>query len=412
MDAERGIHRVMPGEGCGYQVDIAQVRGIGIVADLKGRDFTVNAMAIPLSGIFSDGIDAAGIIDPSGGCGDLVKGVIRAVQKSVVVDDPLRLVRAYRFSASLGFEIEPQTLGIITSESDRIAGVSPERVREELYAILMQDGSAKVFGAMVGAGLLQRIMPECAAMEGIPQSEPHRYDVLGHSLKALEYAEKIMAGTEGWFGPWHDNIEAYLSASVDGGLNMRGLVKLCAFLHDSGKPSKFYVDGNGRVRFIGHDEEGAKINEGIAARLKMSNFVRETLSSATRGHMRPFHMSEDMISGRAFYRFVRDMGAGLPASLVVALADAFATRDEPGTVATDVEGVVLRLAGYYYGDYIPKKAEPLVRGTDLISLGLKPGPIFRTLLEEVEERRADKTIRDRDGALEYLRSRLREVAGS
>ncbi len=128
------------------------------------------------------------------------------------------------------------------------------------------------------------------------------------------------------------------------------------------------------------------------------------LGKITRAHLRPLHLTKSPVTRHAVYRYVRDIGDDLPASLIVALADAFATRERPGAVATDVEGLVRDIAEYYYGEFKNMKAEPLITGDDLVEeLGLVPGPVFGVILMDVEEKRAEGALVDKEGAIRYVR---------
>jgi poly(A) polymerase len=400
MDADRGVFRVALKEDPDVQVDVSPLKG-SIGDDLAARDFTINSMALPLSHISN-----ADVIDPFGGMSDLRAGIIRAVGSRAFIDDPLRLLRAFRLSSQLGFDIEATTLSYIKEHAPSISEASPERVRDELYSILGSLKSAAAFRRMSEAGLLGEIIKDSGAMTGLPQGEPHVYDLLEHSLRAMEHAEEVMREPGSWFGERTGEVREYLDTPVDGGLRMSGLIKLAAFLHDVGKPTAMRLD-RGRIRFIGHDEEGAKICEGIAGRLKLSSRAAGALAGTVRWHMRPMHLSQGPLTTHALYRYVRDMGDDLPASLVVSLADAFATRERPDAWSTDVEGLVLAAASYYYGEYRKAVEEPLITGRDLIGLfGLKPGPVFKTILDEVGEKRAEGALTTRDDALGYVRENL------
>ena len=408
MDTERDVRRVVV-KGSGAQVDVSPLKG-DITGDLAARDFTVNAMALPLTAIDAGGDIFASLIDPSGGRSDAAAGLIRAVSEKALTEDPLRLLRAFRLAQALGFEVEPSTLSYIEKHAPLVASVSAERVRDELYIMLMGDGTAAAFRAMADAGLLAAVLPETAAMKDLPQDEPHVHDVLGHSLASVEYAEDVMDYPEKYFGGAAEEVGAYLDMRVDGTLTNRGLVKLCALLHDVGKPSAMKKEKD-RVRFTGHDEKGAAISAEIAARLRMSSRAADTLALTARAHMRPLHLSKEGITRHAMYRYARDAGADISASLVVALADAFATRDRPGTVATDVEGVAAAMSEYYYGEFSKAREEPLVRGRDLVEeLGLTPGPAFGVILADVDERRAAGSIKTREEALSYIRKSYPDTA--
>ena len=337
IDAARDVHRVVARGGTGAQVDIAPLKG-DILTDLSVRDFTINAMALPITG----GRRVAGvseslgeIIDPFGGMADIGRRVIRAIGREALEDDPLRMLRAFRLSRQLGFDIEKGTLSLVGELGRGIRDVSAERVRDELYMVLSDSGSARTFLRMAEAGLLKEVLPETSEMAGLAQGEPHDYDLLGHSIKSMEHAEVVMADLGGYFGTRERELRSYLDEEVDGGLKMGGLVKLCALLHDSGKPVTLKYEG-GRTRFIGHDEEGARINGDMAERLRMSARSARAIAVMTRGHMRPLHMSKRGMTRHALYRYARDMGEDLPGSLVVALADALAAN------VVEIDGVIER----------------------------------------------------------------------
>lgn len=396
LDGERDIYRAAKA-GLPFHIDISRLRGT-IEEDLALRDFTINAMAIPVSenGRFE-------LIDPLGGQNDLNTCIIRAVSYNAFIDDPLRLLRAFRLSLQLGFAIEDETLGLIRAQRGVIKGASAERVRDELYLMLEERGAASSFRAMYEAGLLQEVLPELESMEGVPQSAPHEHDVLEHSFRSMYWAERVMGDLGQYFKGLAGDVSGYLDAHVDGPLAMSGLVKLCALLHDTGKPGAYTTEPD-RIRFTGHDLEGEAINIGIAGRLKLSGSAARTLGKVTRAHLRPLHLTKGQVTRHAIYRYVRDIGEDLPASLIVALADAFATREKPDAVSTDVEGLVLDVAEYYYGEFRKMKAEPLITGNDLIDvLGLEPGPLFGVILEDVEEKRAEGAVTDKEGALRYVR---------
>lgn len=423
LDKERGVWRTALPKGA--QVDVSRMKsspparkaltpcpgGEGvkrpsfsreIFNDLSARDFTIDAMALP----FPDG---GSVLDPFLGVEDIGKKLIRALSKSALSDDPLRLMRVFRLAQQLDFHIDDETLQAVREFSPLISGISPERVRDELYIMLEGTGSHQSFREMAEAGLLEQVLPETKPMRGLPQGEAHQYDLLVHSLKAMEYAEDVMSYPEEYFGVRAPEVSRYLSERADGWLTMRGIIKLAALLHDSGKPGTMSREAEGgRIRFTGHDLKGAEVNEMAAARLKLSSRAKELLSLTARHHMRPLHMTKEHITRHAMYRYVRDMDGHLPASLVVALADAFATREKPEPVATDVEGVALKLSEYYYGEFLNQEEAPLLKGRDLIhEFKLKPGPAFSRLLNEVREKRAEGKIKTRDEAIEYVRARLK-----
>jgi poly(A) polymerase len=349
------------------------------------------------------------VIDPYGGMEDIKRRSIKALGDDALVSDPLRMLRAFRLSQQLEFNIDTPTFLSVSTLAGRIKDVSAERVRDELYLMLKAPGAASTFRRMAEAGLLAEVFPETREMAGLVQGEPHVYDLLTHSLMAMEFSEKVMEKPGRYFGKRAQELREYLDGEADGGLDMLGLVKLAALLHDSGKPSAMRYE-YGRVRFIGHDDGGASINDRAAERLRLSARAARALVAITRWHMRPLHMSKQGLTRHALYRYARDMGEDLPGSLVVALSDAFATRGRPDAIWTDVEGVALAASDYYYGEYLKEKEDPLIRGRDLIEIfGLKPGPLFSELIEEVSEKRAEGKIKDREEAINYLKEKIKPL---
>jgi poly(A) polymerase len=399
MDEARGVYRVALRHGAVSHLDVSPLAGT-VKDDLAARDFTINAMALDMAGGNGGGIE---IIDPFGGQDDISAGVIRVLGRQAFVSDPLRLLRAFRLSGELGFHVEEATLAYITELAPLIDKVSCERVRDELYLILGGKGSADVFRGMEDAGLLGRIIPETVPMAGLVQGGPHEFGLLEHSLRAMEHAEAVMDDTVRYFGSDAKSIDEYLDTNADGAFGMRGLVKLCALLHDAGKPATMKLV-EGRPRFFGHADAGAKMLENIGARLRMSERAVRTLSLVASLHMRPLGLSQETPTKRAVHRLVRDAGDALPALLIVALADALATREGQFEQATDVEGMVRRAAGYYFGEHAEARANPLITGRDLIGeFGLEPGPLIGRILRDVEEKRAEGALNSREGALGYVR---------
>ncbi len=131
-------------------------------------------------------------------------------------------MRAFRLARQLDFRIEDGTLQSVRVLSQGIIDVSPERVRDELYILLEGADSSNAFRAMADAGLLEYVLPETNPMRGLPQGEPHEYDLLGHSLKAMEFAEEVMSLSGRIFGVRSAEVLRYLSERADGGFTMRG----------------------------------------------------------------------------------------------------------------------------------------------------------------------------------------------
>ncbi|HIV99465.1 MAG TPA: CCA tRNA nucleotidyltransferase [Candidatus Ornithospirochaeta avicola] len=242
--------------------------------DLKRRDFTINALAASLP----DGE----IIDLHEGKKDLKKGIIRAIGNAEerFSEDALRMLRALRFSSKLSFRIEDETFSAIVKMKDNIRKVSAERIKEELFSLILSDNPTLGLEQMRKCGLMEIILPEINAAYGFALGGMHKNDLYTHLLRTLDYAR----------------INGHSS-----------YVRLAALFHDIGKLSTRKNDESGEreYTFYGHEIKSAEIFESIARRLKTSNEEREKVSHLIRMHM--FNYSPSF-SDAAVRRFVRAAG--------------------------------------------------------------------------------------------------------
>ena len=247
--------------------------------NLRSRDFTVDAMAIPLRCWDTDERFEA-IVDPLNGKADLVHGVLRATSDDVFQNDPGRMLRSVRLANRLGFRMEPDTARAIRRDAPLLHRVSAERVRDEFLGILAADGARVQLEVLDRLDLLCRVLPELEAARNCEQPRAHHYwDVWGHLLHCVEYAEAITAGHRNnaiyTMAPWTAAEDAYFSEIIGDGHTRRTVLKLAALLHDIAKPQTKAPDHNGRIRFLGHSEQGAEI---VEARLPALRLSRRTTS--------------------------------------------------------------------------------------------------------------------------------------
>ncbi len=237
--------------------------------DLIRRDFTINALAYdPLREVLAD---------PVGGEADLSAGVIRAVGDAATRfhEDGLRLLRAVRFSAQLGFRLDPATFIALVRCAPRIEKIAAERIREELDKTLTAPGVASALDLMHECGLLRRILPELAACYGVPQNPHHAFDVFHHSLAAIAAAPP-------------DNLA----------------VRLAALCHDLGKPPTRREAG-GTATFFGHQLVSARLTDGLMRRLRYPTDFRQHVAHLVHHHM--FHYRPEWTDS-AIRRFLREVG--------------------------------------------------------------------------------------------------------
>jgi poly(A) polymerase len=272
-----------------------QVRfGDTLEGDLIRRDFTVNAMAVELPG--------KRFVDPYGGLAHLAAEVIDTpgTPEQSFSDDPLRMMRAARFTSQLFFTPAPRVIAAMTAMADRIAIVSAERVREELSRLLLTDRPRAGLGLLVHTGLADRVLPELPALR-LERDEHHRHkDVYEHSLTVLEQAI---------------DLEPRLSGRPD-------LVsRLAAVLHDIGKPATRKFESGGKVSFRHHDVVGAKLAKKRLTALRFSADEISAVSKLIELHLRFHGYGEGQWTDSAVRRYVRDAGDQLDRLHVLTRAD-------------------------------------------------------------------------------------------
>ncbi len=409
LDAERGAGRVVLSAAEGTaQIDLTDFRGPSLEADLRGRDFTINALAVSVQHLAEAG--SAPVLDPTGGVGDLAKHRLRLAGPRAVSDDPVRAVRAIRLARALGFHLDRAVSRAARTIAPRLAAAAPERVRDELAGILALSRAAAALRALDRLGLLAAILPESLPMKSTSQPAPHRFAVWEHSLRAVEAVDRLLAELDA-LAPHHDRLAAHLAEPLGDGFTRREVLKLAALLHDVAKPGCRQV-AEGRTRFIGHDAVGAEMAKGVAQRLRLSGAATAVLERLVRQHLRLMHLSQvPEVSRRARYRFFRDLGPEAQDLLLLTLADAAAVR------GVSPISVWRGPAGQFVADFLRGWEEdrhqvalpPLLRGEDVMAaFGLAPGPPVGRLLALAREAQDLGQVRTREAALAYLARHAQE----
>jgi poly(A) polymerase len=191
-------------------LDLAEFRASSLEADLQGRDFTINAVALDLKEILEAG--PLRVIDPLGGLEDLSGGLIRMVSAENLAADPLRLLRAYRFAATHGFSLVPETEAAICRQVREFSRVAGERVHQELFTLLGVAAAGPILAQMDRVGLLLQIFPELEDLKGVDQNGYHHLDVFHHSLAAVFHLEEVLAAPSRYFGDLAGDLVSYVAA--------------------------------------------------------------------------------------------------------------------------------------------------------------------------------------------------------
>jgi len=401
LDAERGTARVVESE---VVIDITRLETT-IAEDLARRDLTINAMAFPLAAVRDPA--AAELLDPFGGEADLASRTIRLVAERALTDDPLRLLRVYRFAAALDATVTPDTIAAVRRHAALIARPAPERVARELFLLLDTPDAVTYVRAMDDAGLLGRVLPELEAMRGVTQNEYHHLDVLGHSLETLDCLEDAMSDLPAILGETAPRFEAFLAEDLAAERPRRALLKFAALLHDTGKPAAKSTKG-GRVIFYTHNVLGAEIARKTCERLRLSSRETDEAERYVYRHMIPGDFEAGgTIDERREMRFFRKYGEQGLALVLLSLADGSATRGPKADPdrSERFRRFFRRLAQDYYA-WIGRRLEspPLVNGHDLIAeLGMQPGVELGRILKRIRHRQLVGAVKTREEALELAR---------
>ena len=391
-------YRVIERHNSENYLDIAEMRGENILADLRQRDFTIDAIAMEVK---QDGTIGS-IVDPLRGAEDIEKKLIKTVNERSLVSDPLRILRAVRLASSLGFIIDDATVGEMTELAPLLKNVSVERITLELLLILKNPQSILYVRQMDELGILDIILPEIKSMKGCLQNGYHHMDVWQHSLLVLEHAEHIINKLSDYFGEHSADIERYLARD-----NRLPLLKLSALLHDAGKPATCEVDADtGRITFYHHDKEGARLVDLIAVRLKMSNRHKNFVALLVGEHLHALNLVSGDVKERTKLKWFRKMGDDSVLVIILSMAD---TMSILGPDATEeyrerhISRSKQTVRDYYERIKVQIASPCLVTGSDLIAFGMKSGPDIGKILSKIRSAQDSKEITSRQEALELAR---------
>ncbi len=338
------------------------VRPASLDEDLRRRDFTVNTLLMDFDGNVHDRLGT--------GRADLDARVLRtpAPPLETFNDDPLRMLRAVRFAANLGFEPAPDILPAMRALKTRLVQpvISAERIADELRKMLDSPRPGLAIRLLDEGGLLEVILPEVAACKGVKQGGYHTHDVFGHSVLAVEATPADL------------------------------LVRLAALFHDIGKPVTATPDG----AFTGHEVVGAEMAEGALARLRFAQRDIDVISRLIRLHLRPVYYGPEWTDG-AVRRLARDAGPQLERLMALARADlaasAYPDQGKLDELQRRIDGVLAEK---------PSRMTSPVDGEDIMRIrNLPAGPEVGRVKAQLNELVMDGEIApEREAVLEYLRS--------
>ncbi|MEO8457716.1 MAG: HD domain-containing protein [Chloroflexota bacterium] len=427
LQEERGQARVLL-TGRGMHIDLIPLRAPDIEADLRLRDYTIDALAASLSEIRSGEVT---LIDPTGGVGDIAARVVRMTGEQQLQHDPLRMLRGARIATQLSFAVEAETAEAILRNAARLTEAAPERLRDEMVRIFSCENAGAGMRLLDELGLFSVLLPEMERTRGVEQpTNHHAYDVLGHSFATVEALDMLLLDEppgeapmrEIWQELWADlawcmELRDYFREEVTPGTTRRALLKFCGLLHDIAKPQTKSFEPSGRMRFFGHSDLGAEMATALLRRLRFSSREVSGVAAMIDAHLRPMQLGQSgQPTRRAVYRFFRDTrGFGID-TLFLAMADHLGSVG-PRVTAESFE-YHIALTSYilhirYSEEDTVISPKRIIDGDDLMAaFALQPGELLGDLLEAVREAQAAGEVGTREQALELARAKLAEVAAA
>ena len=352
-----------------------------IEENLFERDFTINAMAMPLRDFLEGNLN--NIIDPTGGMEDLKRRRLRRVREDSIRRDRLRVLRGFRFILYYG--LTPEYDFLKESRITSFSGVAGERIRYELLRIMEHPSSSRVVPLMVHSGIFTRLFPE---------SEPLFRDkeLTRHSLRTYIVLERLMKG---------DNYLTRISELKDYLKDKKKipLLKLASLFHDIGKPYTRTEKGD-QLHFYGHDTLGSRMMREMMEILRFSTKEIDYVSTIIKRHMH-LHLlaTAPELTERAIRRYFRILGELAYPLMFLTYADGYATAGRVKHIEETIDRMIL----IRRADLKKMSRKRIITGYDLIELGIPRGPIYKKILEEVEDLYLEGKLKTKQECIEWIK---------
>lgn len=393
LDEENKIYRLVMPDKKNY-IDITNPIGNSLEKDLMRRDLTMNAVAVNLK--------TFEIVDLSGGITDINNQCINYICEQNFLDDPLRVLRVYRFQAQLGFQLSAETVTAVCKYVDLIHNPAVERINYEIIRLFEGQYAHKALKKMDKTWLLEEIFPFVNELKQVPPNTHHHLRLFEHSIETVKNITELYNNSS-------DEVKNHLNRVDFGGMSRLAHLRLAGFLHDIGKFSTWTIEEDtGRHRFIKHDDVGAKMAVKILKKLSFSNKQIEYISSMIKNHIYPSHvMCSPVINDKVMMRYVRKMDENSIDAIILAQADRLSAR---GPRITDeiVEKNIssLNLLLKFYLD-VKDGLEPLPKllsGNDVMMLlDIKPSPRLGEIMDALKEAQISGEVNSHEEAVDFVK---------
>lgn len=394
LDDKNKIYRIVLPDKLNY-LDISELRGANIEEDLKKRDFTINAIAYDLK--------ENKFIDPLGGIEDIKSEIIKAIEEENFVEDPLRILRAYRFMATTGFEFEKSLVSVLKKYSQLLNNPAKERIHDEIMKLFGGKQTAKTLLKMYEDKILEIIFPCVKDIEKIPPNSHHHLDLIHHVIETVRQIEIQHKEAE-------EKIKEHLNSVDFGGYPRINHLKIAGFLHDIGKPSTWTIEKNGRRhRFIKHDVIGAELAAPLLRKLKFSNKQIDYITEMVKKHIYPSNViSAPDVDDKIMMRYIRKMENNIIDNIVLAKADRLSARGEDITkemIDANINGLNHLLKFYLEIKDSLKPLPKLIDGKEIMAIKcIKQSPILGKIINDLKEAQISGEILTKEDAEKFVKN--------
>jgi tRNA nucleotidyltransferase/poly(A) polymerase len=392
LDSEFKIYRVVLKDKLNF-LDISEIQGDSIEEDLMRRDFTINAIAYDLK--------HNKFIDPTGGKIDLEHKILRHIKDENFEDDPLRILRAFRFHSITGFEMVSELKRAITIYKHLVLKPSKERIMYELMKLFGGDYTSQTILLMDDFEILEEIFPFVKELKKVPPNSHHHLDLFHHVIETVRNIELLYQNS-------NQEVIEHLNQIDFGGFPRINHLKLAGFMHDIGKFSTWTIEENGRHRFIKHDDIGSKMCKPFLRELKFSKKQIEYISKMIKYHIYPSGvLAAPDLNEKVMMRYLRKMGNDVIDNIILAKADRLSARGKEITdeiVRKNLEGLDKLLEFYLSKRQTIKPLPKLLDGNEIMEiLNIPPSPILGNILKQLNEAQLNGDITQKVDAIEYIK---------
>ncbi len=396
LDEENKIYRLVLKDKINF-IDITNPIENNLEKDLARRDLRMNAIAFDLKD--------NKFIDLFNGFEDLKNSKINIISEQNLTDDPLRLLRIFRFQAVTDFEVDDNLKNLVKKHKALINYPAKERIQYEIMKLFDGDYTVKALKNLDESGLLCEIMPIYNDVKKVPPNTHHHLPLIGHSIETVNQIQ-------GFYKTADKEVKKHLESINFGGFRRIAYLKLAGFMHDIGKFSCWTIEEDtGRHRFIKHEYIGAEMCPEILRKLKFSKKQIEYISEMVKYHIYPSHIiATEGLNDKAKLRYIRKLNQNVIDNIILAMSDRLSARGEAVTdemVKNNISGLQ-ELLNYYLKIKDTLKPLPkLLSGNEIMEItGLKPSEKLGNLIEVLHEEQYSGNISTKEEAIKFVKSVL------